>query len=379
MGRNTGKRWQRQLRSVIALSLMAGVVPVLGHAQDFTEPITADSSKSQSYVTAGILAGTVYTFGENANITVAQQGDTNYAALIEANGLTVNAQGKTLNIKSTSQGTMFGIRSIGKFDWNADKTIIDLNSAYGGDTSAFIQYAPADYDVESRIHGNLELKKTGNGTFTGVSISKGKLYLDGFEYTTEAKENNNIIALDGAGLFINTDGQNVGHNDVKLVGNIKTEHWRAYGNVTKTAKVNMALTTPTSYWQGRHLPYRVVDSGKEYTAGELDLTLQNGGTWIHPGGKRVGEADEAGRAIISYVHKLIGGTDDASIGNVTLEAGGNLEISNYQGYVRFLMPSADLGSDFYDRKVTIYHAEPNSVAILRTDNNGLNMQDQEAV
>ena len=208
------------------------------------------------------------------------------------------------------------------------------------------------------VDGNVYLDVYGNGIATTaqgstVTVNGGEITVPtgtGYGYYTLASY------LGSINMNTGTDGATPGDKDVKLDGDIFA---------LNTGKVNVALTTEAS-----HL-YGAVDS-----AGETNLWLQNGATWVNEANnsRYYLDSEDAGSLIgsnrASRINNFVGGNnkdDVASYGVIYQGADSeNINIANYSGNA-IAFYDLEAGNSIAGGTITIGNAAVDSNIILSTE------------
>jgi outer membrane autotransporter protein len=138
------------------------------------------------------------------------------------------------------------------------------------------------------------------------------------------------IAGFGGEVNVGYDGSSFSSQDVKIIGDIKSE---------RAGKVNLALETPDSMWDGSIYVYTAYDEDYD-TDTEFNLWLKNGAIW---------QNEEKGDLFSDFsdVNHFVGGESFENSGTIKQNLNSRpLKFKNYQGYSIISYP--DLQSENLD-------------------------------
>lgn len=198
------------------------------------------------------------------------------------------------------------------------------------------------------------------------------------------------LASFGGTVNVNVKNGEAQNGDVYMIGNVIASK-RSAGTsapvVYQDGRINVALTTKDSYWKG------VVDNFSKEQAGEVNVWLQNGAKWQHEAASRTNGMDAANMPNysrpnyglydnVSYIHNFYGGTSAEKTGYLTQNHESQIHIDNYSGYSTVIYQHNGSGmekSDYIGGYTTIVHAATGSNITLATGNNGVDVNDSNAV
>ncbi|MCI7675271.1 MAG: hypothetical protein MSQ83_02625 [Phascolarctobacterium sp.] len=174
----------------------------------------------------------------------------------------------------------------------------------------------------------------------------------------------------GSNVYLNNEGTNT----LTVKGNVVMLDRN--GHVANTI---MKLTDDQSSWTGGLF---TTNYNAAYTidqANNMQLTLQNGGTWNNVGESfNTVEGDEA-LSLFDYtstIRSLTGGTSSATAGVIFQNTSRDLTINNYSGYTKVFYAHENDGTTFSDYTggdVIVNSAAKGSQIDIITDNHGINL------
>ncbi len=153
-------------------------------------------------------------------------------------------------------------------------------------------------------------------------------------------------------------------------------------------RINLALDTSDSTWTG------VVDNSGKNQAGEVNLWLQNGASWIHRSLSKTNAIQAQNLPSpssqnhygvydgVTHLTTLHGGADESTAGNLFPTASAPIQIGNYSGYTNVYYAHTGNGessSNYAAGDITIGSAAVGSVISLITDNSGVTMTNEDNV
>lgn len=193
-----------------------------------------------------------------------------------------------------------------------------------------------------------------------VNIIGGKITADKYD----------AIHNEGSNVYLNSDGT----NSLEVKGNVVMLDRN--GHVANTI---MKLTNDQSSWTGGLF---TTNYNAAYTidqANNMQLTLQNGGTWNNVGESfNTVEGDEA-LSLFDYtstIRSLTGGTSSATAGVIFQNTSRDLTINNYSGYTKVFYAHENDGttlSDYTGGDIIVNSAAKGSQIDIITDKNGINL------
>ena len=193
-----------------------------------------------------------------------------------------------------------------------------------------------------------------------VNIIGGKITADKYD----------AIHNEGSNVYLNSDGA----NSLEVKGNVVMLDRN--GHVANTI---MKLTDDQSSWTGGLFTTNYNAAFTIDQANNMQLTLQNGGTWNNVGESfNTVEGDEA-LSLFDYtstVRSLTGGSNSATAGLIYQETSRDLNINNYSGYTKVFYTHENdgtTGSDFAGGDVIVNSAAKGSQIDIITDNHGINL------
>ncbi len=213
-------------------------------------------------------------------------------------------------------------------------------------------------------------------------------------YTPESTTESYLAAASyGGTININMDSAKAagaGHK-VTIQGNVLA--MKDYNNMGQPyyfqdGRVNLALDTADSTWTG------VVDNSGKNQAGEVNLWLQNGASWIHRSLSKTNAIQAQNLPSpssqnhygvydgVTHLTTLHGGADESSAGNLFPTATTPIQIANYSGYTNVYYAHTGNGesaSDYTAGDITIGSAAADSFISLITDNSGVTMTNEDNV
>ena len=198
------------------------------------------------------------------------------------------------------------------------------------------------------------------------------------------------LASYGGTVNVNVQDMKAGNSQVELVGNVialRRSDRTEKSDVYQDGRVNIGLTRKESSWHG------VIDNAGKTQAGEVNVWLSNGAQWIHEATSRTDGLDYTWMPAyskpsydnfdgVSYVNQLIGGRRESQSGFLSQKSDVKLHIANYNGYNTFIYQHTGDGtqkSDYIGGDTTIVHADSGSSITLATGNNGVSLDDGDAI
>lgn len=257
-----------------------------------------------------------------------------------------------------------------------------------------------DGDVDIAIRGTAILTNTYNGadvdpydlstiTLNGSSI---RIVTPDDERKSDGsfKEAYYSLASFGGTVNVNVKNGEAQNGNVYMIGNViasKRSAGTSASDVYQDGRINVALTTKDSYWKG------VVDNFSKEQAGEVNVWLQNGAKWQHEAASRTNGMDAANMPNysrpnyglydhVSYIHNFYGGMSAEKTGYLTQNHESQIHIDNYSGYATVIYQHNGSGmekTDYIGGDTTIVHAATGSNITLATGNNGVDINDSNAV
>lgn len=317
---------------------------------------TLNVSAQKTVVTANDSEGI---FADGANVTIngnvvvnatgtKGKGLVAYLDSIKADG---NASGTYSNASLKITGTA-DIKSFGHAVQasGADINIGGLANIHSTDGVAVRAMAYRAYYSESYSEEKM----------ANVNIIGGKITADKYD----------AIHNEGSNVYLNSDGT----NSLEVKGNVVMLDRN--GHVANTI---MKLTDDQSSWTGGLF---TTNYNAAYTidqANNMQLTLQNGGTWNNVGESfNTVEGDEA-LSLFDYtstIRSLTGGTSSATAGVIFQNTSRDLTINNYSGYTKVFYAHENDGTTFSDYTggdVIVNSAAKGSQIDIITDNHGINL------
>ncbi len=339
----------------------------------------------------------------------------NRAAEVVINGdLAVSAHGDSW----VAQGILVGADS--KFTLNGDLTINGITAAnnYGGYGEGGTASAGAPNYKGARwspfgiraftlanvdINGDVDLKVSGTAVETDPwRVVNGKadkdlaiINLNGgnVKILTPVDSNETYYALANYGgtINVNVKDKNIANsgNEVYMEGNVITmaENDGSGGvEFYRDGVTNIGLNSSNSVWHG------VIDNSGSGQAGEVNVWVQNGAVWNHKAMSKTNGLDATNMPSpsiehygkydnVSHVFNLVGGKDAASAGTIWQNDAAKLKISNLSGHTNIIYTHENDGSkasDYVGGDTIVTHSD-NATLTLKTNNNGINMNDAASV
>ena len=292
------------------------------------------------------------TINLNGDVTINATGDNGkglvaYLESIKADG---NASGTystaSLKVKGTAKiDTVNHAVQASGADINIDD-LVDIHSSNGVAVRAMAYRAYySDSYSEERM--------------ANVNIVGGKIAADKYD----------AIHNEGSNVYLNSDGA----NSLEVKGNVVMLDRN--GHVANTI---MKLTDADSSWTGGLFTTNYNAAFTIDQANNMQLTLQNGGTWNNVGESfNTVEGDEA-LSLFDYtstIRSLTGGSSAETAGLIFQNTSRDLDIKNYSGYTKVFYDHTNDGttiSDFTGGDIIVNSAAEGAHIDMITDAEGIN-------
>lgn len=219
---------------------------------------------------------------------------------------------------------------------------------------------------EINVNGNVDLDIYGNGIASlaedsRINVRGGSIMVPlgmGYAYYTLAAYMGTINMNTGS------DGTTPGTEAVHLDGDVFV--------LKDSGHLNLALTTKDSYLNG------IVDNGNE-----ANLYLQNDAQWINAATTThyYQDDEDVGNGEQSHINNFYGGKDREHAGSIyqTVDSKA-LTMDNYSGNTNvFYTHDQERPSEILGGAIVVKHADAGSGMILKTDNTGIDTEDQDLV
>ena len=436
------KRFARKIwKSPLALAVTAGILAGAGfmpsafaaEKEAYSQNITGTTADTE-YVEAGV-ANIATNIGTKYCTYIFNKDDSNPFDTVQIGGIHINGQFYDVGVRVKNGGTLAVMDGISAYLHDnltvtadnikvtandkegifADGSTITINGnvavnatgAKGKGLVAYLDSIKADGNA-SGTYSNASLKITGAVDIesfghavqaSGADINIGGLAnihsTDGVavramayrayyseSYSEEKMANVNIIGgkiaadkydaihNEGSNVYLNNDGA----NSLVVKGNVVMLDRN--GHVANTI---MKLTDEQSSWTGGLFTTNYNDAFTIDQANNMQLTLQNGGTWNNVGESfNTVEGDEDLRYFdfTSTVRSLTGGTSSATAGVIFQNTSRDLTINNYSGYTKVFYAHENDGttlSDYTGGDIIVNSAAKGSEIDIITDNHDINL------
>lgn len=436
------KRFARKIwKSPLALAVTAGILAGAGfmpsafaaEKEAYSQNITGTTADTE-YVEAGV-ANIATNIGTKYCTYIFNKDDSNPFDTVQIGGIHINGQFYDVGVRVKNGGTLAVMDGISAYLHDnltvtadnikvtandkegifADGSTITINgnvdvNASGTKGKGLVAYldsikadgnASGTYSNASlKITGAVDIESSGHAVqASGADINIGGLAnihsTDGVavramayrayyseSYSEEKMANVNIIGgkivadkydaihNEGSNVYLNNDGA----NSLVVKGNVVMLDRN--GHVANTI---MKLTDEQSSWTGGLFTTNYNDAFTIDQANNMQLTLQNGGTWNNVGESfNTVEGDEDLRYFdfTSTVRSLTGGTSSATAGVIFQNTSRDLTINNYSGYTKVFYAHENDGttsSDFAGGDIIVNSATKGSQIDIITDNHGINL------
>lgn len=326
---------------------------------------------------AGIRAYLHDTLNVSAQKTVVTANDSEG---IFADGANVTINGNVaVNAKGTKgKGLVAYLDSI-KADGNASGTYSNASLKITGtadikSSGHAVQASGADINIGglANIHSTdgVAVRAMAYRAYYSESYSEEKMANVNIIGGSIAADKYDAIHNEGSNVYLNNDGA----NSLVVKGNVVMLDRN--GHVANTI---MKLTDEQSSWTGGLFTTNYNDAFTIDQANNMQLTLQNGGTWNNVGESfNTVEGDEA-LSLFDYtstIRSLTGGTSSATAGVIFQNTSRDLTINNYSGYTKVFYAHENDGTTFSDYTggdVIVNSAAKGSQIDIITDNHGINL------
>ncbi|MGM9569683.1 MAG: beta strand repeat-containing protein, partial [Phascolarctobacterium sp.] len=263
--------------------------------------------------------------GNNSGTYSPAKLNVNGAVNVESSGHAVQASGADINIS--------GLANIHSTDGIAVRAM------------AYRAYATDSYSLEK---------------MASVNIIGGSIKADKYD----------AIHNEGSNVYLNSDGA----NSLVVEGNVVMMDRNGH-----TANTIMKLTDDQSSWTGGLFTTNYNEALTIDQANNMQLTLQNGGTWNNVGESfETVQGDEALSSFdyTSTVASLTGGTSSATAGLIFQDTSRDLTINNYSGYTKVFYTHANDGttiSDFTGGDIIVKSAAEGAQIDIITDKHDISL------
>ncbi|MGM9528452.1 MAG: beta strand repeat-containing protein, partial [Phascolarctobacterium sp.] len=294
-------------------------------------------------------------------------------ATITLNGdVTINATG------DKGKGLVAYLESI-KADGNASGTYstakLNVNGAVNVESSGHaVQASGADINITglANIHSTdgVAVRAMAYRAYYSESYSEERMANVNIIGGSIKADKYDAIHNEGSNVYLNSDG----NNSLTVEGNVVMLDRNGH-----TANTIMKLTDDQSSWTGGLF---TTNYNAAYTidqANNMQLTLQNGGTWNNVGESfETVQGDEA-LSLFDYtstVRSLTGGTSSATAGVIFQNTSRDLTINNYSGYTKVFYDHANDGTtitDYAGGDIIVNSAAKGSQIDIITDQKGINL------
>ena len=405
--------------------------------KDFTTKLTGDSTQDTPYIEGNVVEdGGTYHFDKTTTIT------TSGNAIDAAKDLTIKAD-KTLTV-TADKGLALNVTNAAAktVDITANKLVLKTTSSNGA-VKAGSSSAKATVNITGNVDINASntqdvygiYAENANVTVNGNVKAEVTSEQGGFNYSNaaaissrgggwktkyasnvtvngdvditadanglQANGNGAIVTVNGGGAITINDKNSKGYSAIRADNgivnmNVAFADGKATAGLGKNVvlKGNLAATNGVSDGTASIINL-ALDTDKSSLDGvaylttanksEINLWLQNGATWnndVYGSTEKVGWPTETNIFTGSNVTNFVGGTSEATAGNLFQKDGNTLTIDNYSGYTNIYYAHISNGEDAADYTAgdTIIKsaAEGSSVSLI-TDNNGISMNNRDSV
>ena len=340
---------------------------------EFTAQIT--SNDVDEYKNANVEKATgVYTFTKDSTLNYAGENDSKGAVYAGSNAIKIEAKDHvlTVNVKPKDAGQTslrgIGAASRGAIDIKAKRLTLNVNAARDAAVTEAVGVAAAARGADMNFAGMTEIHTHASNRSIGASVTArdGKLRFDGLRVSVN-KEAQTGYALQARGglITVNTANGTPGTNEVQIDGNIIA----AASGIFGAGQIEAALTTQSSYLHG-------LIAAQQRSS--VKLALQNGATWRNENYSNTTSVGIHGSRLVQFT----GGSDAAHRGIIEQRDAYPLHIGSYSGHALVFYEHSGNGSQdaHYTAGSTIIDsAASNSAITMATGNNGIMMDDEDAV
>ena len=279
-----------------------------------------------------------------------------YGILAQNNGSRVDIHGD-LKLANDSFGPTHGLWAEDAKEWGGKASIINVDGKV---------------DINLKNGNALTAIRTGST----VTVGGGNIQI--------AKDNNKenyALKADGGNVNVNMKANKLsaGTTTTVIKGNAIAYSEKANSNFDypdRDSTINIGLSDKDSSWTGVAFAKDLGTTGNPYK-GIINLYVSNGATWNN---EAWGKANDAFAG--SHVAKFIGGNSEAAAGNIFQKDSSNLTIDIYRGNTNIFYAhegNGEAAGNYAAGDTIITSAVDGSVVNLITDNNGIDMNNEESV
>ena len=279
-----------------------------------------------------------------------------YGILAQNNGSRVDIHGD-LKLANDSFGPTHGLWAEDAKEWGGKASIINVDGKV---------------DINLKNGNALTAIRTGST----VTVGGGNIQI--------AKDNNKenyALKADGGNVNVNMKANKLsaGTTTTVIKGNAIAYSEKANSNFDypdRDSVINIGLSDKDSSWTGVAFAKDLGTTGNPYK-GIINLYVSNGATWNNEAWGKTNDAFAG-----SHVAKFIGGNSEAAAGNIFQKDSSNLTIDIYRGNTNIFYAhegNGEAAGNYAAGDTIITSAVDGSVVNLITDNNGIDMNNEESV
>ena len=277
-----------------------------------------------------------------------------YGILAQNNGSRVDIHGD-LKLANDSFGPTHGL-------WAEDAAF------FGGKASVI--------NVDGKVDINLKNGNALTAIRTGSTVTVGG---GNIQIAQDNNKENYALKADGGNVNVNMKANKLsaGTTTTVIKGNTIAYSEKASKNedIDTNSTINIGLSDKDSSWTGVAFS-KDINSWLAYK-GIINLYVSNGATWNNEAWGKTNDAFAG-----SHVAKFIGGNSEAVAGNIFQKDSNNLTIDIYRGNTNIFYAhegNGEAAGNYAAGDTIITSAVDGSVVNLITDNNGIDMNNEESV
>ena len=278
-----------------------------------------------------------------------------YGILAQNNGSRVDIHGD-LKLANDSFGPTHGL-------WAEDAAF------FGGKASVI--------NVDGKVDINLKNGNALTAIRTGSTVTVGG---GNIQIAQDNNKENYALKADGGNVNVNMKANKLsaGTTTTVIKGNAIAYGEKANSNYDSdlNSTINIGLSDKDSSWTGIAFAKDIGQGGGAYK-GIINLYVSNGATWNNEAWGKTNDSFAG-----SHVAKFIGGNSEAAAGNIFQKDSNNLTIDIYRGNTNIFYAhegNGEAAGNYAAGDTIITSAVDGSVVNLITDNNGIDMNNEESV
>ena len=279
-----------------------------------------------------------------------------YGILAQNNGSRVDIHGD-LKLANDSFGPTHGLWAEDAKEWGGKASIIN---------------------VDGKVDINLKNGNALTAIRTGSTVTVGG---GNIQIAKDNKNENYALKADGGNVNVNMKANKLsaGTTTTVIKGNAIAYSEKANSNFDypdRDSTINIGLSDKDSSWTGVAFAKDLGTTGNPYK-GIINLYVSNGATWNNEAWGKTNDAFAG-----SHVAKFIGGNSEAAAGNIFQKDSSNLTIDIYRGNTNIFYAhegNGEAAGNYAAGDTIITSAVDGSVVNLITDNNGIDMNNEESV